>query len=110
MSQTYVYSMYRANKFFGPERQVLREISLSFLPGAKIGVLGPNGAGKSTLLRIMAGLDERNYRQLTNPDLKRQWLSARKGAGSKFILAPGCSVPNDSTDEELLRLPKLFAS
>jgi sulfate-transporting ATPase len=58
MSQTYVYSMYRANKFFGPERQVLRDISLSFLPGAKIGVLGPNGAGKSTLLRIMAGLDE----------------------------------------------------
>jgi len=58
MSQTYVYSMYRANKFFGPDRQVLREISLSFLPGAKIGVLGPNGAGKSTLLRIMAGLDE----------------------------------------------------
>jgi len=50
--------MHRANKFFGPERQVLRDISLSFLPGAKIGVLGPNGAGKSTLLRIMAGLDE----------------------------------------------------
>ncbi len=58
MSQTYVYTMHRANKFFGPERQVLRDISLSFLPGAKIGVLGPNGAGKSTLLRIMAGLDE----------------------------------------------------
>jgi sulfate-transporting ATPase len=58
MSQTYVYSMYRCNKFFGPDRQVLRDISLSFLPGAKIGVLGPNGAGKSTLLRIMAGLDE----------------------------------------------------
>jgi ATP-binding cassette ChvD family protein len=58
MNQTYVYSMYRCNKFFGPDRQVLRDISLSFLPGAKIGVLGPNGAGKSTLLRIMAGLDE----------------------------------------------------
>ena len=58
MSQTYIYSMYRCNKFFGPERQVLRDISLSFLPGAKIGVLGPNGAGKSTLLRIMAGRDE----------------------------------------------------
>jgi energy-dependent translational throttle protein EttA len=58
MSRTYVYSMYRCNKFYGPDRQVLRDISLSFLPGAKIGVLGPNGAGKSTLLRIMAGLDE----------------------------------------------------
>src|SRR5690242_21769501 len=50
--------MHRANKFYGPDRQVLRDISLSFLPGAKIGVLGPNGAGKSTLLRIMAGLEE----------------------------------------------------
>ena len=50
--------MYRADKFYGPERQVLSNISLSFLHGAKIGVLGPNGAGKSTLLRIMAGLEE----------------------------------------------------
>jgi ATP-binding cassette ChvD family protein len=50
--------MYRADKFYGPDRQVLASISLSFLPGAKIGVLGPNGAGKSTLLRIMAGKDE----------------------------------------------------
>ncbi len=58
MSAEYVYTMYRVDKFYGPERQVLSNISLSFLPGAKIGVLGPNGAGKSTLLRIMAGLDE----------------------------------------------------
>jgi energy-dependent translational throttle protein EttA len=54
----YVFTMYRADKFYGPDRQVLASISLSFLPGAKIGVLGPNGAGKSTLLRIMAGLEE----------------------------------------------------
>ncbi len=50
--------MYRANKFFGSDKQVLKDISLSFLPGAKIGVLGLNGAGKSTLLRIMAGVEE----------------------------------------------------
>src|SRR6059036_188168 len=50
--------MFRANKFYGPDRQVLADISLSFFHGAKIGVLGPNGAGKSTLLRIMAGREE----------------------------------------------------
>ena len=58
MSKEYVYTMHRANKFYGAEKQVLNDISLSFLPGAKIGILGPNGAGKSTLLRIMAGLEE----------------------------------------------------
>jgi energy-dependent translational throttle protein EttA len=50
--------MHRVDKFYGPDRQVLANISLSFLPGAKIGVLGPNGAGKSTVLRIMAGKEE----------------------------------------------------
>ncbi len=56
MSQ-YVYSMYRVGKTVPPKRQILKDISLSFLPGAKIGVLGLNGAGKSSLLRIMAGVD-----------------------------------------------------
>ena len=58
VSSDVIYTMYRADKFYGPDRQVLQNISLSFLHGAKIGVLGPNGAGKSTLLRIMTGLEE----------------------------------------------------
>ena len=56
MSQ-YVYSMNRVGKIVPPKKQILRDISLHFFPGAKIGVLGYNGAGKSTLLRIMAGID-----------------------------------------------------
>ncbi len=56
MSQ-YVYSMHRVGKIVPPNRFILKDISLSFFPGAKIGVLGLNGAGKSTLLRIMAGVD-----------------------------------------------------
>ncbi|HAT8543130.1 TPA: energy-dependent translational throttle protein EttA [Vibrio vulnificus] len=53
----YVYTMSRVSKIVPPKRQILKDISLSFFPGAKIGVLGLNGSGKSTLLRIMAGLD-----------------------------------------------------
>ena len=53
----YIYSMYRVSKVVPPKRTILKDISLSFFPGAKIGVLGLNGAGKSTLLRIMAGVD-----------------------------------------------------
>ena len=68
----YVYSMYKVNKFYGPERHILQDITLSFLKGAKIGVLGPNGAGKSTILRIMAGLEETSSGEAT--------------------LTPGCTV------------------
>lgn len=53
----YVYTMNRVSKIVPPKRQILKDISLSFFPGAKIGVLGLNGAGKSTLLKIMAGID-----------------------------------------------------
>jgi len=57
MSAQYVFTMHRLSRSFPPDKEVLRDVSLSFYPGAKIGVLGYNGAGKSTLLRIMAGLD-----------------------------------------------------
>ena len=54
----YVYTMNKVGKIVPPKRQILKDISLSFFPGAKIGVLGTNGSGKSTLLKIMAGLDK----------------------------------------------------
>jgi len=57
---------------------------------------------------ILGGIDEVNYRKLNPADLKRQWTEAAKVAGKKFILTPGCSVPNDSSDEELSRLPKIL--
>ena len=57
MSGQYIYTMNRVSKIVPPKREILRDISLSFFPGAKIGVLGLNGSGKSTLLRIMAGVD-----------------------------------------------------
>src|SRR5579863_9261977 len=57
MAGEYIYTMHKLSRRHPPDKQVLSDISLSFYPGAKIGVLGYNGAGKSTLLRIMAGLD-----------------------------------------------------
>ena len=56
MSQ-YIYTMNGVSKTVPPKRQIIKDISLSFFPGAKIGLLGLNGAGKSTVLRIMAGVD-----------------------------------------------------
>jgi len=57
VSSQYVFSMYRLSRVHPPDKEVLKDISVSMIPGAKIGVIGPNGAGKSTLLRIMAGRD-----------------------------------------------------
>jgi ATP-binding cassette ChvD family protein len=54
----FIYTMYKVGRFYPPDREVLSDISLSFYPGAKIGVIGPNGSGKSSLLRIMAGVDD----------------------------------------------------
>jgi energy-dependent translational throttle protein EttA len=58
VSSQYIFTMYKLSRTHPPDKQVLKDISLSFLPGAKIGVLGLNGSGKSTLLRIMAGRDK----------------------------------------------------
>src|SRR3982751_6346889 len=57
MSTQYIFTMYRLNRMHPPDKHALKDVTLAFLPDAKIGVLGPNGSGKSTLLRIMAGVD-----------------------------------------------------
>ena len=54
----FIYTMHKVSRFHPPDKEVLKDISLSFYPGAKIGVIGPNGSGKSSLLRIMAGIDD----------------------------------------------------
>jgi len=58
MAHEYIFTMHKCSRFYPPDREVLKDISLSFFPGAKIGVIGMNGAGKSSLLKIMAGLDD----------------------------------------------------
>lgn len=72
----YVYTMNRVGKIVPPKREILKDISLSFFPGAKIGVLGLNGSGKSTLLRIMAGIDQDfNGEARPMPDIKVGYLA-----------------------------------
>jgi len=71
----YVYTMFRVGKTVPPKRQILKDISLSFFPGAKIGILGLNGAGKSTVLRIMAGVDQDFDGEATPmPGITTGWL------------------------------------
>jgi len=72
----YVYTMNRVGKIVPPKREILKDISLSFFPGAKIGVLGLNGSGKSTVLRIMAGIDtEFNGEARAQPGIRIGYLS-----------------------------------
>src|SRR5213078_4704567 len=58
MPPEFIYTTYKLARHYPPDRTVVEDISISFYPGAKIGVIGPNGAGKSSLLKIMAGLDD----------------------------------------------------
>ena len=58
MATEFIFTMRNLGRFYPPDREVLKDVTLAFYPGAKIGVLGHNGAGKSAVLRIMAGLDD----------------------------------------------------
>ena len=76
----YVYTMSRVGKIVPPNRKILEDISLSFFPGAKIGVLGLNGAGKSTLLKIMAGVDTEIIGEARpQPDIRVGYLAQEPG-------------------------------
>jgi sulfate-transporting ATPase len=80
----YVYTMNRVGKIVPPKRQILKDISLSFFPGAKIGVLGVNGSGKSTLLKIMAGIDKEYEGEATPmPGLKIGYLPQEPQAAAR---------------------------
>ena len=81
MAHEFIYTCYKLARHYPPDKTVLENISLSFYPGAKIGVLGPNGAGKSSLLRIMAGLDD--------------------GFSGEARLTPGCTVGYLSQEPQL---------
>src|SRR5256885_14447793 len=76
----YVYTMRRVSKVVAPQRTILKNISLNFFPGAKIGVLGLNGSGKSSLLKIMAGADD-NYEGevIRMPGIKVGFLEQEPG-------------------------------
>jgi hypothetical protein len=54
---------------------------------------------------ILGGVDEIDFRKLTKQEMRKQWITARSQAGPKYIAAPGCSIPNDSTPDELSRFP-----
>ena len=78
----YVYTMSQVGKVVPPNRVILKDISLSFFPGAKIGVLGLNGAGKSSLLRIMAGVDKEYLGEARpQPDLNVGYLQQEPDLG-----------------------------
>jgi branched-chain amino acid transport system ATP-binding protein len=104
-SSDYIFTMYRVDKFYGPDRQVLASISLSFLPGAKIGVLGPNGAGKSTLLRAVSGLLRPKNGTIRFADNDVTGAPADRMASMGVIMVPeGRHIFPDLTVQENLRL------
>ncbi len=109
----YIYTMNRVGKVVPPKRQILRDISLSFFPGAKIGVLGLNGSGKSTLLRIMAGIDS-NFEGEARPQPgikvgylpQEPELDAAKSVREEVILGIGGMF---AKVERFNRISELFA-
>jgi len=107
----YVYTMNRVSKVVPPKREILKNVSLSFFPGAKIGVLGLNGAGKSTLLRIMAGLDtEYEGEARPMPGIKIGYLEQEPELDPEKTVREVVEEAVDSLKETQQRLDEIYAA
>lgn len=107
----YVYTMNRVGKVVPPKREILKDISLSFFPGAKIGVLGLNGAGKSTLLRIMAGLDtEIEGEARPMPDIKVGYLPQEPQLEASDTVRQSVESAVDEVNAVKARLDEVYAA
>ncbi|KES17007.1 ATPase component of ABC transporter with duplicated ATPase domains, partial [Gilliamella apicola SCGC AB-598-I20] len=107
----YVYTMNRVGKIVPPKRYILKDISLSFFPGAKIGVLGLNGAGKSTLLRIMAGVDtEIEGEARPQPGIKIGYLPQEPKLDPKQTVREAIEQAVGDAKNALARLDEVYAA
>ena len=107
----YIYTMNRVGKVVPPKREILRDISLSFFPGAKIGVLGLNGSGKSTLLRIMAGVDkEFNGEARAQSDINIGFLSQEPQLDPNKTVRENVEDALSHIKDALARLDQVYAA
>ena len=107
----YIYTMNRVGKVVPPKREILRDISLSFFPGAKIGVLGLNGSGKSTLLRIMAGVDtEFNGEARAQSDINIGFLSQEPQLDPAKTVRGNVEEALSHIKDALVRLDHVYAA
>ena len=107
----YVYTMSRVARIVPPKKYILRDISLSFFPGAKIGVLGLNGSGKSTLLRIMAGVDtEFEGEARPQPDIRIGYLPQEPQLDEKLDVRGNVELALGEITEALQRLEEVYAA
>ncbi|MXN88714.1 energy-dependent translational throttle protein EttA [Pasteurella canis] len=110
MSSQFVYTMHRVGKIVPPKRHILKNISLSFFPGAKIGVLGLNGAGKSTLLRIMAGIDkEIEGEARPQPGIKIGYLPQEPKLDPQQTVREAIEEAVSEVKQALTRLDEVYA-
>ena len=107
----YVFSMNRVSKIVPPKRAILKDISLSFFPGAKIGVLGLNGAGKSTLLKIMAGIDkEIEGEALPMPGLDIGYLPQEPQLNPEHTVRQAVEEAMKEVNDARARLEEIYAA